>query len=245
MATPNLPAGPQLYADFEPSPDEMAFARDEDRLFTEADEAMLDARFENTAPEDVVSPLAGGAEADGESGSVPLDPRIAAARRKALAKRRRKIDRTMPLARFRRLSRALAAVGLVGLVALFFGLRTEIVRLFPEFGMVYAAIGLPTNIVGLDFSDVRTLKTTRDGIEVLMVTATLVNETRDIVEVPPVLVSLLDPEGRVVYAWTVTPAERQVAPGGTIGLETQLTSPPLGIDRARLTFAHGQSRLEP
>jgi len=241
-ATPSFPKAAHPLEDFEPSADEMAFSRDEDRLFTEADEAMMDAGFTEEAPE---SESALDEAADPDQSAAPLDPRIAAARRSALAKRRRKIDRTMPLARFRRASRWVAAAALAGVLALGFGLRGEIVRLFPEFGMIYEALGLPVNVVGLDFSDVRTLRTTRDGIEVLMVTANLTNVAGRLVDVPPVLVSLLGPDGAVVYAWTVTPTERQVPADGTIGLETQLTSPPLGIERVRLTFVQGQSRPGP
>lgn len=239
-AGPDLPPGFPHAPEPEPDADETAFLADEDTLFTPADEGLLDAAMAmaETGTDD-------GQDGETAGGDGQADPRLLAEGQKALARRRRKIDRTMPLARFRRGTRLVVGALVVLVLGVLIGLRTEVVRFYPELDALYARVGLGTNIVGLDFEDVRTLRTTRDGIAVLMVTARLANVTHGVVDVPPVIVSLVNGDEQAIYAWSVVPAERVVQPGSTITLETQLTAPPAGVEGVHLTFAYGQNRLEP
>lgn len=228
-ATPVFPQSPEPFED--PDPDEAAFSGDRDALFTEGDEMLLDAAFESQE-------LRG---TDAVPGGAVADPGRARARHQALAKRRADINKSLPMARLRRIARWTVATLLVLVLALGIGLRTEIVRVVPELDRLYRAFGLGTNVIGLDFADVSTLRTTRDGAEVLAVTAQVVNATSGTVAVPPVLVTLLSAEGEIIYEWSVNPARRAVEPGERLAIETQLTAPPAGVGRIRLTFVTGQN----
>lgn len=226
-AMPTLPAPGTSSADPEPDDDEIAFRADRDTLFAPADEDMQDTAFLRAAAD--IPPAA----ADGG---------MALRRREALARRKKDINRSLPLARFRRAARVALALLVVLFVGAAVGLRTEIVRAVPALDGLYRAVGLGTNVLGLDFLDVKTLRTTREGTETLMVSARIVNITDRVAFVPPVLVSLLDSEDAVIYEWGVTPATRNMLPGDVLGIDTQLTSPPQGIARVRLTFVEGQNR---
>jgi predicted Zn finger-like uncharacterized protein len=234
-ATPVFPQAANPLADADPDDDELAFGSDRDSLFSPEDEEMLDAAFRT---HDQPAPALASAKDE-----TAADASLAKKRDLAFAQRRKAIARSLPLARLRRISRVVVAVLLVGVIAGFFGMRTELVRAFPALDGIYRTIGLGTNVVGLDFADVKTLRTTRDGTDVLMVTAVIVNATSRLATVPPVLVSLMGEGDAVVYEWSVTPAARSIHPGDVLSIDTQLTAPPQGVDRVRLTFVHGQGRL--
>ncbi|WP_332692348.1 zinc-ribbon domain-containing protein [Devosia sp.] len=146
----------------------------------------------------------------------------------------------LPLARLRRTLRVAAVVLLGGLaVTAYFG-RVQVVERYPEMAGVYEAIGLGVNVVGLDFSDVTTLRTLRDGKEVLVVSAQIVGIKRDPVVVPSVVVTLLNAKGEGIYEWSVTPSVRDLMAGERSTFDTQLTMPPGEATRVRLSFAGGQ-----
>ena len=69
------------------------------------------------------------------------------------------------------------------------------------------------NVIGLEFRNVRTLRALRDGVEVLTVDARIVGVSPRRVIVPPVVVTLLDADGRPVYEWSVTPDARDLEAG--------------------------------
>jgi hypothetical protein len=54
-----------------------------------------------------------------------------------------------------------------------------------------------------------------------------------------VVVTLLDQGGRSLYQWSVVTRARDLEPGEVIGLSTELSSPPAGVARVRLSFADG------
>jgi hypothetical protein len=97
------------------------------------------------------------------------------------------------------------------------------------------------NVVGLEFSNVSSLRTLRDGKEVLVVSAQIVGLTAEPVAVPAVVVTLLDGHGQGIYEWSVTPSVRDLMAGERSTFDTQLTLPPGDAARVRLSFAGGQS----
>jgi hypothetical protein len=161
-----------------------------------------------------------------------------------LAKRRDTLFSKLPMARFRRFARVAIAVLAVGIIAGAVTYRTEIVRAYPELNALYRVVGLGTNVIGLDITELNTLRTTRDGNPVIVVNAKILNITNRLAYVPNVLVSLLGADARVVYEWSVTPSIRNILPGDVLAIDTQLTSPPQGVERVRLSFVEGSGRWE-
>ncbi|WP_157969976.1 MJ0042-type zinc finger domain-containing protein [Pelagibacterium sediminicola] len=241
MATPSFPPPPDPFDDPDPDDDELGFRADDDTLFGEADETMLDAAFiaeeerENGPPEPPGDPPIV-RKRSGEGDGV-----LVRARMDELARRRNAAIRKLPMARFRRAARVVLVLIMVISVAAGIWLRTDIVRNYPEMDAFYRLLGLGTNVIGLQIGDLNILRTTRDGNPVILVHAEVSNTTAGLVPVPNVLVSLLGMDRQVIYEWSVTPSVRSILPGDVLSIDTQLTSPPAGVETVRLSFVEGSA----
>lgn len=241
--------------------------KDPDQLFDEVAERDLDAAFAaeeraaaaaQAAPAPVVEAAPAPAEeqmrpieeveaavAPKARASAPgIDPRLQKKRDKAFIRRQNSLRARLPLARVRRVVRLVTLGLLVALVGAGIAFRTEIVRGLPDLAGAYAALGMPVNIVGLEFRDVRTLLTLRSGANVIKVDARIYGVAPRAVVVPPVVVTLLDAKGAALYEWSVAPQMRDLEPGEVVDFSTQLGSPPAGATRVRLTFAGGRTQTE-
>ena len=56
------------------------------------------------------------------------------------------------------------------------GWRNDVVRWLPQTASLYAAVGLPINLRGLVFTNVTTERETHEGVEVLVVEGSIVND---------------------------------------------------------------------
>ena len=170
-----------------------------------------------------------------------LDPALIRNRQRAFSRRQHAMESRLPLARLRRGARVLGTVVLVGLIAGGYFGRVQVVEQFPAMAGAYAAIGLPVNVIGLEFDKLTTLRTLRDGKEILIVSADIVGVQKAPVVVPAVVVTLIDDEGNGLYQWSVTPEARDLMAGERTSFETQLLLPPSTAARVRLSFTGGGS----
>jgi len=106
------------------------------------------------------------------------------------------------------------------------GWRHDIVRSMPQTARLFAAIGLPVNLRGVDFVDVTTTKETHEGVTVLVVNGTIANPTGEPHEVPRVRFALKNPAGNEVYSWTTLPGRGSLGAGESEPFNTRLASPP-------------------
>lgn len=162
-------------------------------------------------------------------------------RQKDFSKRHNAMVADLPLARLRRTFRVLGAVALAGVFAVGYFGRVQVVQQFPAMAGVYEAVGLGVNVVGLDFSNVTTQQSMRDGREMLAVSAQIVGLETEPRPVPAVVVTLLDSHGQGIYEWSVTPSVRDLMAGERATFDTQLALPPGDAASVRLSFAGGQS----
>lgn len=175
----------------------------------------------------------------GEGDAGRIDPAVIRRRQRAFSRRQNAIMADQPLARLRRAARVGVALLLCAVVlAAYFG-RVEVVQRYPAMAGVYEAIGLGVNVVGLDFSNVSTTATIRDGKEVLIVSAQIVGLMPKPVRVPAVVVTLVDANGRGIYEWSVAPSVPDMMAGERATFDTQLILPPGAAARVRLSFAGG------
>jgi len=237
-------------------------ARDPDRMFDAKAEAELDAAFEaeqRAAAEEpeVAAPAPAIAEQVRSIEEIkaaiapkPQDPAVAPAkavdpqaekkRKKAFDDRQSSLSRQLPLARVRRILRLTGLCTLVLLIGSGFSFRTDIVRLFPDLAGTYEALGLGVNTVGLEFRDVKTLLALRRGSDLMQVDARIYSVAPGATDVPPVVVTLLNAENVPLYEWSVAPSVPVLQPGEVVDFSTQVTAPPPGATKVRLTFASGR-----
>jgi predicted Zn finger-like uncharacterized protein len=104
--------------------------------------------------------------------------------------------------------------------------RAAVVRLFPQTASLYAAIGLPVNLRGLFFQDVKSRSEFEDGVSVLVIEGTIVNLTTRTLEVPRLRLALRNASGHEVYAWTAQPAKSRLGSGNGLPFRARLAAPP-------------------
>jgi len=104
--------------------------------------------------------------------------------------------------------------------------RAAVVRHFPQTASLYGAIGLPVNLRGLFFEDVKSRNQNEDGASVLVIEGTIVNLTTKTIEVPRLRFALRNASGHEVYAWTTQPTKPTIGSGNGLPFRARLASPP-------------------
>jgi predicted Zn finger-like uncharacterized protein len=170
------------------------------------------------------------------------DPTVERKRQKAFDRRQAAMIRKLPLAKVRRVARLAGVSILAVFIVCAVSFRTEIVRQFPDLAGVYEALGLGVNVIGLEFRDVNTMVTMRAGAIIMQVDGRIFSVAPRAMVVPPVVVALLDSDGKALYEWSVVPVVSDLEPGEVVDFSTQLSSPPEGATRVRLRFADGRVR---
>ena len=224
----------------------------EDKLFSAADEAALDRAIEAVAAS--AEPPVPAPARDPEhqrtldeirAAIAPkpqpqpvnaLDPAMLNKAKRAFAKRQKGIADRLPIARLRRTARMSVLVALISMLVLGYSLREDIVTWFPQLAAPYAAIGLPVNVVGLQFEGPKTLTLLRDGKTVMQISAKIRSIATRTVQVPPVLVTLLDAKGGTIYQWSVAPQAPSMDPGDLVNFQTEMNAPPDSAVSVRLSF---------
>jgi predicted Zn finger-like uncharacterized protein len=166
-------------------------------------------------------PLAPGAPQGTGSPATPPEADRPAAARSSLGKRR-KSSKSSPAQR--KLVAALAVAGAMTFAVV--GMRASLVRAVPDLAGFYAAIGMPVNLRGLEFSAIKTTHEMQDGIPVLVIEGEIMNVTRQPVEVPRLRLAVLGPESRELYSWTALLPRSVLPEGESIPFRSRLASPP-------------------
>lgn len=232
----------------------------DDLIFSANDESELDSAFEAEAaaiaprralpPSLPVDPDHARTLAEIKAAIAPrpkpaeindIDPALLTKSKRAFERRQERMSKKSPTAQIRRSVRLGALLALLALLALGFTLRVELVRWFPQLAGLYAAIGLPVNVVGLEFEQSKTVTSLRDGKVVMLITSRIRSVSGGPVSVPPVLVSLLDANGTTIYEWTVAPRATEMAPGEFQEFSTEVSAPPDGAVTVRLSFTNARA----
>ena len=147
------------------------------------------------------------------------DIESAAIRRRTGAQARRRRQK-------RKVGLAVAIAVLAVVCAALLAWRKDAVRHMPQLASFYASIGLPVNLRGLTFTDLRTGRETHDGVTVLVVEGTIVSTVSVPVEVPRLRFALRNAAGAEVYAWTAQPSQSILEPRAQLPFRSRLASPP-------------------
>jgi predicted Zn finger-like uncharacterized protein len=104
--------------------------------------------------------------------------------------------------------------------------RSDVVRAVPQTASLFGTIGLPVNLRGLVFENVRTTGELHEGAPVLIIEGTIANVAGKTVEVPRLRFAMRNRAGHEVYAWTTVTGRSILAAGETAAFRTRLASPP-------------------
>lgn len=104
--------------------------------------------------------------------------------------------------------------------------RVALVRQFPQTASLFSLIGMPVNLRGLTFLDIKSRGEFIDGAMVLVVEGTIVNLTPRTLEIPRLRFGLRNGVGHEVYAWTALPSKTMLGSGDGLPFRTRLASPP-------------------
>ncbi len=129
----------------------------------------------------------------------------------------------------RRLSPALAAaLTVAALLPLLLLGRATVVRAMPQTAGLFARVGLPVNLRGIDLVDVAAFQMPADGSNParLLVEGDIVGVAHGRVAVPSIEVEVRDGEGQPLYRWTVPGPRAALEPGERARFKASLSAPP-------------------
>ena len=137
--------------------------------------------------------------------------------------------------------RVAAGIGAIAMLLLGLGKREDIVRFVPPLAGAYAAIGLPVNVQGLEWREVRTSLVMEASQKVLAVEGEIRNLRGQSQTLPDIHLSLRDNHGREVYAWKAPAPKADLGGGETIPFRARLASPPGAATAVRVVFAEART----
>ena len=117
-------------------------------------------------------------------------------------------------------------LALIIIDAILVGWRNDVVRILPQTASFYAMLGLPVNLRGLAFDSVATTTEQHEGVPILVVEGSVVNNTRKIVDVPRLKFVVRNSANEEVYSWTAVAPRATLPPGEAVAFRSRLASPP-------------------
>ncbi len=166
-----------------------------------------------------------------------LDKGLSQKAKKVLNRRKNKIAQNMPLNKIKRQARIWMLLFLIIILAGGYIYRNLVVQAIPQFAIIYKVLGQEVNVVGLDFTNVKTLLIKENNVEKLLVTAKIRNITNRQINVPAIIVNIIDADNISLNEWSIKPTLASLAPREQFEFEAQLKTIPEGIDSVKLSFA--------
>jgi predicted Zn finger-like uncharacterized protein len=176
-------------------------------------------------PVDDAPPLVPTADGDAPAPAAEIDngppdiESVAARRARAAARKRQN--------RWRRVGLPVVIVALIAISGGLLSWRKSVVRYIPQLASFYSAIGMPVNLRGLTFTDLKIGNEIHDGVPVLVVEGLIVSMVSTPVDIPRIRFALRDATGAEVYSWTAQPSQPSLGAFETLPFRSRLASPPV------------------
>jgi len=132
---------------------------------------------------------------------------------------------------------------ILGSVPLAVSKRDSLVRHLPQLAPAFKLIGLPVNLRGLTFAELKTRILEDNGQKILTIEGTIASVASVKTSVPPVLISLRGNDGREIYHWTARVGQSQIEPGKSLSFRTRLASPPDTAQIVQVNFTNAESSI--
>jgi hypothetical protein len=121
--------------------------------------------------------------------------------------------------------------------------RHTVVSIVPQTGALFAAVGLPVNLRGVEFVNVRAELSTEKDQSVLIVEGDIRGIAPGRSQLAPLTVSLRDENGHMIFEWVSEAPALAVGLGETVPFRTRLVSPPYEGQKVVVRFAERDSRV--
>lgn len=117
--------------------------------------------------------------------------------------------------------------------------RATVVRAMPRSASLFAAVGLPVNLRGVELRDVVAFRNPAEGAAPaqLVIEGDLVGVARERVAVSPIEVEVRDAHDQPLYRWTVAPPRTALEPTETARFRASLSAPPAQGSQVQVRFA--------
>jgi hypothetical protein len=114
--------------------------------------------------------------------------------------------------------------------------REHVVQLVPNTARLFAAIGVPVNLRGMDFRDLAARVEFENGQPVVFVEGRIENLTNSSLAVPRLRLAVKGASGRELLSWAVTPSRPTIAPGESLPFRSRLTASVQGGNEIEVRF---------
>jgi hypothetical protein len=135
---------------------------------------------------------------------------------------------------------ALFAFLLVGMTTI--GLRHKIVRAWPQANGIFAAIGLPVNLYGLDIKNIRTVLSEEGTERVLLIEGDILNIGKRDTTIPRLSLILRGAKGETIYTWQAPAPQPVLGTGDVTTFHARLAAPPEAARDVLVRFAKPAER---
>jgi hypothetical protein len=132
----------------------------------------------------------------------------------------------------------IAAVGVALLM------RVPIVRAVPHLASLYARIGLPVNLRGIDIHDVVTRTEYEDGQPVVIVEGRIQNASNGTIQVPQLRFAARSMTGSEIYSWVLAPGRPMLGIRESVAFRTKFPNPPKDALDVEVRFVRDQGRAK-
>lgn len=139
--------------------------------------------------------------------------------------------------KFKRFS--IAACATAGLLTLFSVLLAQgnlIVTTAPFASGLYAAVGFPVNVTGLDFRNVQSVVSDDSIQRTLLVDGTIVNSSSKSLVVPDLRISIKTENATEIYHWNTSSQKKQLIPGESTPFQARLLAAPTNGRKIMVQF---------
>jgi predicted Zn finger-like uncharacterized protein len=139
--------------------------------------------------------------------------------------------------RWRAVAGSLAILAVLAAVGAAVWGRAHLVRMVPATAALYAAVGLPVNLRGIEFRGVRSELVGGGAETFLIVEGEVANISGRDAPVPPIEIGLRGAEGQMLYTWSNDPPVPSLAAGDAVPFRARLAAPPAEARQVLVRFA--------
>jgi predicted Zn finger-like uncharacterized protein len=104
--------------------------------------------------------------------------------------------------------------------------RELVVRSIPQTATLYAALGMPVNLRGVEIRNVASRIIDDNGVNILVIDGDLQNVTKNKLDLPRLRFAVRGADGQEVYVWSAQADKNNLGPGETLNFRRRLAAPP-------------------